>query len=58
MLGGYERNSVQPQGDQKDFFISQAGDGGHSSLPVDLSSMSAGPLSFYSAGLSKYWLYE
>ena len=37
VLRGYKRNRVQPQEDQKDFFISHVRDGGHSSLPVDLS---------------------
>lgn len=59
VLGGYKRNSVQPQRDKKDFFIYQARDGGHSSLPLDLSSLSARPLFlFYKAGLRKYWLHE
>lgn len=59
VFGGYKRNSVQPQGDKKDFFIYQARDGGHSSLPLDLSSLSVGPLFlFYRAVLRKYWLHE
>lgn len=47
------------QGDQKDFFLFPARDKGHSFIPLDLSSVSAGALFFICGiGFSMYCLHE